>query len=94
MQPKEEIVFHKLPGKSWSVTGADWFTFDNNSFLFVDDYHSTFSIVKNAVQLSADGLITCCKIIFAEYRLPKKMMSDAGTNFVSYKFSLLEEAEH
>ena len=44
-----------------------------------------FSIAKKADKLSADSFITCCKIMFAEYSLPKKIMSVTGTNFVFQK---------
>ena len=37
-------------------------------------------------ELSAESLITTTKFIFAEYGIPQKLMSDAGTNFVSEKF--------
>ena len=36
--------------------------------------------------LSAYSLILACKIIFSECGVPKKIMSDAGSNFVSDKF--------
>ena len=34
----------------------------------------------------ADSLILACKVIFSEFGLPKKIMSDAGGNFISDKF--------
>ena len=36
--------------------------------------------------LLADNLITTVKIIFAEYGIPYRLMSEAGSNFVSEKF--------
>ena len=33
----------------------------------------------------ADNLIRVAKIAFAEFRLSKKIVSDAGTNFISDK---------
>ena len=41
---------------------------------------------KNWKGLSAESLITTTKIIFAEYGIPQKIMSDASTNFVSDRF--------
>ena len=35
--------------------------------------------------LSAEYLIRCCTIIFAEYGLPQGILSDTGTNFFSRK---------
>ena len=32
--------------------------------------------------MSAESLIIACKAIFPEYGLPKKIMSDAGGNFI------------
>ena len=54
-------------------------------YVFVD-YISKFPIVKRLEGLSAESLITTIKVIFAEYGIPHKLMSDAGTNFVSDKF--------
>ena len=42
----------------------------------------------------AESLIKSCKIIFAEYRLTKRIMSDVDTNFVSEKLRLLQKTEH
>ena len=36
--------------------------------------------------LSAENLIAKVKIIFAEYGIPHRLMSNAGSNFVSEKF--------
>ena len=36
--------------------------------------------------MSAESLITMTKVIFTDYGIPQKLMSDAGTNFVSEKF--------
>ena len=47
---------------------------------------SKFPVIKSLEGLSAESLITTTKVIFAEYGIPQKLMSDAGTNFVSEKF--------
>ena len=36
--------------------------------------------------LSADSLIAAVNFIFAEYGIPHRLMSDAGSNFISEKF--------
>ena len=40
----------------------------------------------NQEDILADSLILACKIIILEYSLPRKIMSDAGSNFISGKF--------
>ena len=62
------------------------FTLKNKHYLCIVDYHSKFPVIKKTEHLSADSLILISKVIFAEYGLPKKIMSDSGGNFVSDKF--------
>ena len=45
-------------------------------------YYSKLPVVKKADGLSADDLIRTAKIAFAEFGLPKKIVSDAGINFM------------
>ena len=62
------------------------FTLNNKYYLCIVDYHSQFPIVKRAEDMSAENLILACKVIFSEYGLPKRIMSDAGGNFISDNF--------
>ena len=86
MQPKEKSIHHNIPLRPWEVVGADVFHFNNKNYLCVVDYNSKFPIIKRLVGLSAENLINTIKIIFAEYGIPQKIMSDTGTNFVSDRF--------
>ena len=86
MQPKEKIIHHDIPLRPWEVLAADIFHFNNKNYLCIVDYHSKFPIIKRLEGLSAESLITTTKVIFAEYGIPQKLMSDDGTNFVSEKF--------
>ena len=86
MQPKEKIIHHDIPLRPWEVFGTDVFHFNNKNYLWLVDYHSEFPIVKRLEGLSAESLITTIKVIFTEYGIPHKLMSDAGMNFVSDKF--------
>ena len=84
-QPKEQITHHDIPLRPWEVIGADVFQFNNKNYICLVDYHSKFSVIKRIEGLLADNLIDVLKIIFAEYGIPCKIMSDAGTNFISEK---------
>ena len=70
----------------WDIINADMFTLKNKQYLCIVDYHSKFLIVKKTEDLSADNLILTFKIIFAEYGMPTKIMSDLDSNFISDKF--------
>ena len=85
-QPKEKSIHHDIPLRPWEVVGADVLHFNNKNYLCVVDYNSKFPIIKRLEGLSAENLINTRKIIFAEYGIPQKIMSDAGTNFVSDRF--------
>ena len=50
------------------------------------DYNSKFPVIKRLEGLSAENLTNAVKIIFTEYGMPHKLMSDAGTNFISDRF--------
>ena len=84
--PKEQITHYKIPRKPWEVVGTDMFTLPNKKYLCIVDYHSKFPVIKKTEDLSADSLTPACKIVFSEYGLPKKIMSDTSGNFMSDKF--------
>ena len=85
-QPKKKIIHHKIPLRPWEVVGAHIFHFNNKNYLCVVDYNSKFPVIKRLEGLSMENLINTVKIIFSKYGIPHKIMSDAGTNFVSDRF--------
>ena len=86
MQPRENITHHDIPLRPWEVVGTDVFHFKNKHYLCIVDYNSKFPVIKRLEGLSAENLINTVKIIFAEYGIPCKIMSDVGTNFVADRF--------
>ena len=86
VQPKDKMIHHDIPIRPWDIIGTDIFTLNNKHYFCVVDYHSKISIIKKAEDLLADSLILTCKVIFAEYRIPRKIMSDSGGNFISDTF--------
>ena len=85
-QPKEKIIHHDIPIRPWDMVGVDIFNINNNNYFCIIDYHSKFSIIKKTADLSVDSLILAGKLFFSEYRIPKRIMSDAGGTFISEKF--------
>ena len=72
--------------KAWDVVGANIFTIKNNTLLCIANYYSKFQVTEKTDGFSAENLIRAIKIVFAEFGLPKKIVSNAGTNFISDKF--------
>ena len=79
-------IHHDIPAKPWEIVGTDMFTLCCKKYLCIVNYHSKFPIINIMEDISADSLILTCKIIFAEFGLPKKATSNSGGNFISDKF--------
>ena len=84
MQPQERALPYEIPFRPWEVVSPNVFMVDNKMLLCIVDYYSKFATVKKVGSLAADDLVQTAKMIFAEYGLPKKSISDKGTR---YKFS-------
>ena len=80
MHPKDKMIHHDVPDKPLEVVGADIFSLYNKNYL------SQFLIIKKMDGLSADSLILIYQIIFEEYILSKKIISDVDAYSVSEKF--------
>ena len=74
-QPWDKMIHHDILERPREVIGADMFTVNNKHYLCSEDYQSKFSVIKKTEDLSPHSLLLICKVIFAEYRLPKKIMS-------------------
>ena len=85
-QPKKKTIHHDILLRPWEVLEADVFQLNNQNYLCVVDYHSKFLVIKRMEGLLAESLIATVKIIFVQYGIPCRLMSDAGSNFISEKF--------
>ena len=83
--PRRRPYTMTLPLRPWDVIGVDMFQLSNKNYLCIVDYHSKFLVIKKMEGLSAESLITAVKIIFVEYGIPCRLISDAGGNFISEK---------
>ena len=75
-----------MPYKPWEMVGPDILSIKNNKLLCIVDYYSKFPVGKKTDGLLVYNLIRVAKIVFAEFGLPKKIMSDPGMNFIPDKF--------
>ena len=71
------------------MLGADIFHLNNKNYLCITDYHSKFPLIKRIEGLSTESVIATTKVIFAEYGILHRLMSDVGTNFILEKFRRL-----
>ena len=45
-QPKEKIIHHDIPLKTWEALGADIFQLNSKIYLCIVDYHSKFPVIN------------------------------------------------
>ena len=89
MQPKEKTIHHDIPMMPWDVIGRDGFQLNNKNYICIADYHSKFLVIKRMDRLSADSLLAAVKAVFVKYDIPCRIISDAGSNFISEKLKKL-----
>ena len=87
-QPKEKTIHQDIPLRPWDIIEPDVFQLINKNYLCIVDYQSKFPIIKRMEGLSGESLIAIVKIIFVEYGIPHRLMSDAGGYLISEKLKI------
>jgi hypothetical protein len=85
-QRKEPLTPFETPHLPWEMLGADVMYIQTQKYLVIIDYHSRYPAVTELRNLSASALINAFERVFADTGLPKRIISDAGTNFISEEF--------
>ena len=80
------LIPHEIPHTAWSTLGMDVFYINKMPYLCIIDYLSKFPVIHQLGDHTAECLIDTCKDIFSEYGIPRRIMSDAGSNFNSQQF--------
>ena len=68
------------------MVGAHIFSIKKNTLLCILDHYSKLPAVKETDSLLVDDLIRVAVIVFTEFGLSNRIVSDVGMNFVSDKF--------
>ena len=86
IQPREKIIHHDVLLRPWEVLGADIFQLITKKiFVYCRLSQKIPGTKKDGGVISRESHFNS-KIIFAEYGILHRLMSDAGSNFVSEKF--------
>ena len=83
MQSKEKALHYEIPWRLWEVVGTDVFIINSKFFLCIVDYYKKNPNSEESEQPLGRGPSVDSKDDFAESRLMKKIVSDAGTNLTS-----------
>ena len=80
------MLHYEVPCRPWEVVDPDVLEINNKTLHCIVHYCSKFPILKKVNSHSADDLVKMTKQTFAEYLLPKKIVSDVDTNCQSEMF--------
>ena len=87
-QCKEPMMTHDIPKHPWSRVGKDLFSCLGKEYLITVDYYSDFwELDLLPANPLAASVITKCKINVSRHGIPKKVVSDNGSQFVSEEFA-------
>ena len=79
---------HGIPKCPWSRVGMDLFSCLGEEYLITVDYYSDlWELDLLLANPTTASVITKCKINFSRHGIPKKVVSDNGSQFVSEEFA-------
>ena len=85
-QPQGVMIPCKLLCRIMGVVSANVFVINNKTLLCIVDYYRKFPVMKKVGSHAVDSLVQMTKMLFVEYRFSKKIITDAGINFISEMF--------
>ena len=85
-QDKQEIGLVPDCSESWEALATDIFEFQGKFFLIVSCRFSSYMVVREMTEHTAEETIDKLSSIFAELGLPRTLHCDRGTNYTSSKF--------
>jgi len=91
---KESLRQHDECSYPWEKCGVDIFELSGKMYLVVVDYFSFFFEIDVLTSTTASNVIHCMKKHFARYGIPKIIVSDCGSQFMSCEFKKLCDKWH
>ena len=85
--PKETLMSHSIPDRSWSKITADLFEFKGEHYLALVDYYSDWMEFDKMRDQTATETIALLRKQFSRWGLPDEIVIDCGKNFDSKEFS-------
>lgn len=83
---REPLQPHAVPELPWEVLAGDIFEFRGKQYLLVVDYFSKFVEISHLGNLQSSTVIESLKQMFSRHGIPKKIITDNGTQFTSSEF--------
>ena len=84
---KEPLIPHDTPNVPWENLAADLFMWNNKSYLIVVDFYSRYFEVAVLNATRSANVIHHMKSFFSRHAIPKSILTDNGSQFISYSFA-------
>ena len=83
---REPLKQHAEGSYPWEKCGVDLFEYQGKTYLVCVDYYSNFIEVDLLQSTTTVKIVNCLRKIFSRYGIPKIIVSDCGSQFVSEYF--------
>ena len=91
---KEFLKQHNEGSHPWKRCGVDLFEVNEKMYLIVVNYFSNFFEIDLLTKITTKQIVNCVKKHFARYGIPKVIVSDCGSQLISYDFSVFCKKWH
>ena len=88
---KDLVLARELPMVPWTLIEMDVFRHNDHSYLLLVDVTSRFPVVRNLTRETTKAIVTSLKNIYADFGLPKRVLSDNGPCFKAREFHEFHE---
>ncbi len=85
-QQRETMMSHEIPIRPWQIVSIDLYAYGGREFLIIVDHYSDYWEIDQLPDLTADTVITRCKVQFARYGQPDQVITDNGPQFACELF--------
>ncbi len=85
-QQRETMMSHEITVRPWQIVSMDLYEYGGREFLFIVDHYSNYWEIDQLPDLTADTVITRCKVQFACYGQPDQVITDNGPQFACELF--------
>ena len=85
-QSAESLMPHEIPVRPWEIVAIDIFNLNRHNYLLIVDYYSKYPFIRKLREFSSKEVTDIIKQIFAEQRVPERLISNNGPHFSSQQF--------
>ncbi|XP_020906409.1 uncharacterized protein K02A2.6 [Exaiptasia diaphana] len=83
----KETIIQQEALRPWEVVSTDLFYWNNANYLLTIDNFSSYFVLRKLSSTRSSDVINKLKVIFSEFGIPRKVISDNGPQYSSQEFA-------